>query len=94
MTATLTNDEIDTRASETVLGDDYLLLEAIIAGLRHSGYRSLTNLQCEVYGGQVIISGVVPSYFLKQVAQTIILRIGLVKGMKNHLQVNPVEYGL
>jgi hypothetical protein len=66
---------------------DYLLLDAVTAGLQRSGYRALSNLKCEVLSGEVVITGVVPSYFLKQIAQNIILRIGHVKGMKNHLEV-------
>ena len=64
-----------------------MLRDAILDGLRQSGYRALSRVQCEVVGGTVALSGVVPSYFLKQVAQTISMRMSNVKKLTNHLEV-------
>lgn len=66
---------------------DQCLLNAVRSGLQKSGYRSLSNLDCFVQAGEVVLSGVVPTYFMKQLAQAIVLRIGQVKAMKNHLEV-------
>jgi hypothetical protein len=68
-------------------GVDRVLHEAAIEGLRRSGYRALSEVQCEVNGAMVALSGVVPSFFLKQIAQAIILRMGNVNGLINHLEV-------
>ena len=65
----------------------YHLRESVIQALRHSGYSYLSNLKCEVLDGVVDVFGIVPSFFLKQVTQTIILRIGQVKEIRNNLNV-------
>lgn len=39
--------------------------------LAHSPYWSLRQLACEVEQGRVVVRGKVPSYYLKQVAQTL-----------------------
>jgi hypothetical protein len=67
-------------------GDDGLLA-AVLAALRRSGYRALWHLHCEVRGGVVAVSGVVPSYHLKQVTQTAILRLPRVSGVRNLVEV-------
>jgi osmotically-inducible protein OsmY len=69
------------------LGTDSLLRDAVIQGLRRSGYRALSDLKCDVTGGVVSLSGVVPSFFMKQIAQTIILRMGTVERLANQLEV-------
>jgi osmotically-inducible protein OsmY len=76
----------------SVRGTDDHLQDAIVQGLRGSGYRALSDVQCEVLGGVVALSGTVPSFFVKQIAQTIILRMGSVKRLKNHLEVQNAYY--
>jgi osmotically-inducible protein OsmY len=71
-------------ASET--GEDSIR-ETVIQGLRRSGYSSLSNIEIEVADGIVAVLGVVPSFFLKQMAQTIILKTGQAKAIRNNLQV-------
>jgi hypothetical protein len=39
------------------------------------------------------LSGVVPSFFLKQIAQAILLRVDGVKGLTNHLEVQSPHCG-
>jgi len=87
MIATLTS-TVYTWAAEP--GHDHELREAVIQGFRQSGYRSLSNIECEVSGGMVVIFGVVSSFFLKQIAQTIILRFGQVE-VKNNLRVQDLN---
>ncbi len=72
---------------ESERGTDDRLRDAILNGLRQSGYRALARVQCEVVGGTVALSGVVPSFFLKQIAQTIIMRMSGVQRLTNHLDV-------
>jgi hypothetical protein len=43
--------------------------------------------QCEVSGGLVVIRGVVASYYLKQIAQTIALRVDGVRKVENLIDV-------
>jgi hypothetical protein len=63
------------------------LLAAVLAALRGSGYRPLWQLHCEVIGSVVAVSGVVPSYHLKQVTQTAILRLPQVREVRNLVEV-------
>jgi hypothetical protein len=74
-----------------VSGDDYCLHQTVIRGLRDSGYSSLLKIKCDVFEGEVVVGGVVPSFYLKQMAQTIILRIGHIK-VKNNLNVQDSYY--
>lgn len=63
------------------------LLNDTIGLLRSSGYRSLSSLRCEIAGDVVVISGEVRSYYLKQVAQTVILQAQKVKEVRNLVEV-------
>ena len=48
---------------------------AVIKAIGSSGYRELRKLDFKVVEGMVIVSGVVSSFYLKQVAQEIICRV-------------------
>jgi hypothetical protein len=72
-------------------GDDYRLRQTVIRGLRNSGYSSLLKISCEVFDGEVVVGGIVPSFYLKQMAQTIIMRIGQIR-IKNNLNVQDSYY--
>jgi len=67
------------------------LSQAAITALRLSGYRLLTKLECEVAAGVVTISGAVPSFFLKQRAQEVLLRLAHVREVRNLVRVRRVE---
>jgi osmotically-inducible protein OsmY len=86
MIATASTSEIPCSRWVSETGEDSLR-ETVVQGLRRSGYSPLSNIKIEVADGVVDVIGVVPSFFLKQMAQTIILRIGQAKGIRNNLQV-------
>jgi hypothetical protein len=86
MIATSTTPEIPCAPWKTESGDDFRLHEKVIHGLRHSGYGCLSRIKCEVTEGVAVVDGIVPSFYLKQVAQSIILRIDRIK-VKNNLIV-------
>lgn len=52
-----------------------------------SGYPGLRRVHCECYEGIVVLSGTVPSYFLKQVAQTLVGALEGVMHIENRLEV-------
>ena len=87
MIATSSTSEIACPPWISEAGDDYSLRETVIQGLRRSGYSPLSNIKIEVVDGVVAVFGVVPSFYLKQMAQTIILRIGQAKAIRNNLKV-------
>lgn len=74
-------------ATQTERSD--LLHDAVIAALRSSGYRLLWNLECEVREDLVTLTGVLPSFYLKQVAQTIAMGVDQVREVRNGVEVAP-----
>lgn len=71
--------------------DDLLYLAAANA-LRLSNYGLVRKLQCEVAAGVVTLFGVVPSYFLKQVAQETVLRLDRLRGVNNLVEVRKTDF--
>ena len=72
-------------ATQTDASD--FLRSAVLAGLQSSGYRVLSKLECEVRDRSVFLSGVVPTFFLKQMAQAVALRIEQVREVVNRVEV-------
>jgi hypothetical protein len=59
--------------------------------LQSSDYAELRKLRCEVTEAAVIVQGVVSSYYLKQMAQTIIQRLKGVQSVMNLVEVRQSE---
>jgi osmotically-inducible protein OsmY len=59
-------------------------VERALRGSSHSGLR---QVRCRYVDGCVVLSGSVASYYLKQIAQTIVSRFGHVKAIDNQLHV-------
>lgn len=55
--------------------------------LRMSAYRALHFVSCEFHEGVLSLRGRVPSYYLKQVAQTLICQVEGVGQVNNRLEV-------
>jgi hypothetical protein len=55
--------------------------------LRQSAYLELRNLKCDFHEGVLTIRGHVPSYFLKQLAQSLLLNIDGLLELNNQLVV-------
>jgi hypothetical protein len=66
---------------------DILLCATARRLLKTSGHQSLSSLECSFSGGVITISGVVSSYFLKQMAQEIVLRVTAVYAVDNQIEV-------
>jgi hypothetical protein len=71
------------------LGRDDRLCAAALGLLRSSGYRPLLRLDCEVRDGQAVLSGAVPTFYLKQLAQALLLRLPDLQGVRNLVEVRP-----
>jgi hypothetical protein len=67
MTATGLDSALALCVSEAARDEE--LRYAAGAALRASDYRCLRTLECRAEGGVVMVSGVVPSFHLKQLAQ-------------------------
>ena len=71
-------------------GDDGLRT-AVLNLLQSSSYAALRGLRCEVTEAVVVVQGVVPSYFLKQMAQAVVQRLGGIRGLRNLVEVRVAE---
>jgi hypothetical protein len=58
-----------------------------LQSLRDCGYSRLRSLKCEVTDGVVGLWGQVPSFFLKQLAQTVVLKLERVRAVENWVEV-------
>lgn len=57
--------------------------------LRASPYLALRRVRCEQHDGQMVLSGRVPTYYLKQLAQAIAMRQPLIRNVVNLIDVVP-----
>jgi hypothetical protein len=60
---------------------------AAVAALATSKYTALRQLHCSVRGGVVEISGTVPSFYLKQLAQAAVMQLNDVDRVCNLVEV-------
>jgi anti-anti-sigma factor len=70
---------------------DARLQAAAMECLRGSGYATLRGLRCDVHRAVVEDYGVVPSYYLKQMAQALLQRIDGIECVKNLVEVRHGE---
>lgn len=67
--------------------------EGLVASARHelrqSPYPPLRQLQCEWEDRRLVLSGAVRSYFLKQMAQTLVARLSPGVPVENRVEVTP-----
>lgn len=56
--------------------------------LNGSGYRDLARVRCHAQGGTVVLSGRVASFYMKQLAQAVLLRLEAVAAVVNRLEVD------
>lgn len=57
------------------------------AALCRSGYGPLADVQCDFNQGVLVLQGRVPSYYLKQMAQTLVTQLGEISHVDNRLEV-------
>lgn len=59
----------------------------VAARLRRSGYPFLRSIKCEFRGGVTVLSGTVPTFYLKQLAQALAAHTPGVGQIENGVQV-------
>jgi osmotically-inducible protein OsmY len=69
------------------IGVAHSLVVQAQALLRASSYRSLGAIVCDYYRGALRLRGNVPSYYLKQIAQSLVLALPGVDRLHNELTV-------
>ncbi|MEX0715230.1 MAG: BON domain-containing protein [Planctomycetaceae bacterium] len=77
--------QLETRTNG--FGTDHDLRERIGQALQDSGYPRLRSLTVDVEGGSVVLRGRVPSYYFKQVAQTVAMNAARPATLRNDLDV-------
>ena len=60
---------------------------AVKTALANSGYYAVALLNCDFNDGVVVLSGAVPSYYLKQVAQEALMHLDVVREVDNRVEV-------
>ena len=66
---------------------DHSLHQQVKQTLRETGYAGLQRVHCRVEDGIIELSGDVPSFYFKQLAQELLLALKHVQGVENHLCV-------
>jgi osmotically-inducible protein OsmY len=66
---------------------DEQLLKRVTEVLRVSRYSSLCGISVIAHEGQVVLHGRVPTYYLKQLAQSATMSVHDVEAIKNNIEV-------
>jgi osmotically-inducible protein OsmY len=74
-------------AQDAELVSDEPVSSRVERALQMSGYADLRGLRCDSEDGVITLRGRVRSFFLKQMAQTVVARVEGVTGINNSLQV-------
>lgn len=91
-TALSSGNAVETTASQTFdhsqdSAADKRLMRMVIRTLQKSGYPALRAIDVDVRKGVVVLWGSTPSYYLKQQAQVLALRIAGVQSVTNGIVV-------
>lgn len=68
-----------------------VVAQAVLSRLRSSPYRVLRSLTCEFRSGELHLQGIVPTYYMKQMAQETIRSVSGMKKIINRVTVLPCE---
>ena len=63
------------------------IVEQIRALLAKLGYSQLNSIHCSANGNDVVLSGKLESFYLKQVAQTVAMKVPGVRNVRNEIEV-------
>ena len=81
------------RTAERVSGASRIV-EAVECCIRKSGYPSLVNVRFDYHEGVLVLRGELPSYYLKQVAQTAVSQVDGVQQVDNRIEVSSPRSGI
>jgi len=60
---------------------------AVCQALMRSPYRHLHRLACDLEDGELVLRGIVCSYYLKQLAQEVALKVAGCRPLRNDVEV-------
>lgn len=67
--------------------DDRQIRQRATEALRERGYACLEEIECHATEGTILLTGTVPSFYMKQVAQQSVLNLPAVEDVVNRLEV-------
>lgn len=70
---------------------DEQIVELACQALRSSGYSQLRRLQVSFEHGRMTLQGQLPTYYLKQVAQSVVQEVAGVREVDNDVRVSSVR---
>jgi osmotically-inducible protein OsmY len=74
-------------AAETTLNLDSAVETQAQELLGQSNYLALRRLRCEFHDGSLVLNGRVPTFYLKQMAQTVVRQLPAVRRIDNRIDV-------
>jgi osmotically-inducible protein OsmY len=66
---------------------EVLLVDRIKSTFAQLGYSQLNAIGCSVEDGEVLLTGEINSFYLKQVAQSVAIKVPGVKNIRNEIHV-------
>jgi len=75
------------RTADERLSGARQIVEAVMCRLQKCGYPALGTIRVDFHEGVLVLRGHLPSYYLKQVAQTVVARVEGVQQVDNRVQV-------
>ena len=76
------------RDRKSPLVEEEKAIQAMVASrLQHSGYVELRDISCHFHEGVLTLRGCVSSYYMKQLAQTLVLHLEGVQELNNRVEV-------
>src|SRR5438132_1634396 len=68
-------------------GQTQQIVEGAENRLRHNSYLALKNVHCDYHEGVLTLRGCLPTYYLKQVAQSVVAHVEGVQRIVNEIEV-------
>jgi osmotically-inducible protein OsmY len=75
------------RGHQPKVTQEDLIRAAVSDALSESEYLPISRLEFDVFEGVVVLTGVLPSFHMKQIAQEIILKLDIVSRVENMVEV-------
>jgi hypothetical protein len=84
--SSVTEDRNESRPAEVLRSEAATAVRAEMQ-LRNSSYCELRRIRCKFHEGVFTLRGILPSYYLKQIAQTIVYKTDKGSIIVNHIEV-------
>jgi osmotically-inducible protein OsmY len=93
MTKTGTSSAESDAAVARLIQEREIVAARVESCMRRSGYYELRGVSCDFHEGVLILRGRVPSFHLKQLAQSLVFHLDGVQELSNRLEVVATPHG-